>query len=164
VVNVTSEQSFLQQQMTLLESRIAKEPQESPQRAILSTPRRPAGQGSVGGSIERMVGVTSVNLGGIEVDVEDVADRLRRLKVLSPARYGYYCSRMLMLGARTNACKWRVNTRRPRSSISLSICRFRFRRPDCFPATLTYNNSAVFNAANTKSSCISDRPCSSSGW
>ena len=27
-----------------------------------------------------MVGVTSVNLGGIEVDVEDVADRLRRLK------------------------------------------------------------------------------------
>jgi hypothetical protein len=34
-----------------------------------------------------MVGVTSVNLGGIEVDVEDVADRLRRLKVpsLQPA-------------------------------------------------------------------------------
>lgn len=30
-----------------------------------------------------MVGVTSVNLGGIEVDVEDVADRLRRLKVWS---------------------------------------------------------------------------------
>jgi hypothetical protein len=28
-----------------------------------------------------MVGVTSVNLGGIEVDVEDVADRLRKLKV-----------------------------------------------------------------------------------
>jgi len=71
--------------MTLLESRIAKEPQESPQRAILSTPRRPPGQGSVGGGIERMVGVTSVNLGGIEVDVEDVADRLRRLKVPLPA-------------------------------------------------------------------------------
>jgi hypothetical protein len=31
-----------------------------------------------------MVGVTSVNLGGIEVDVEDVADRLRRLKVPLP--------------------------------------------------------------------------------
>ena len=32
-----------------------------------------------------MVGVTSVNLGGIEVDVEDVADRLRRLKVPLPS-------------------------------------------------------------------------------
>ena len=32
-----------------------------------------------------MVGVTSVNLGGIEVDVEDVADRLRRLKVPRPS-------------------------------------------------------------------------------
>ena len=72
---------------------MAKEPPETPQRNILGTPRRTTatgagtasmvtgGQGSIGGGIERMVGVTSVNLGGIEVDVEDVADRLRRLKV-----------------------------------------------------------------------------------
>lgn len=77
-----------------MEARIAKEPPETPQRNILGTPRRTAtgaatsmmtgGQGSIGGGIERMVGVTSVNLGGIEVDVEDVADRLRRLKVRIP--------------------------------------------------------------------------------
>lgn len=77
------EQTFLQQQSALLEARLAKEPAEAPPRNILSTPRRTntASQGGIGGGIERMVGVTSVNLGGIEVDVEDVADRLRRLKV-----------------------------------------------------------------------------------
>ena len=81
IVNIVPEQTFLQQQATVMETRLAKEPPETPQRNILGTPRRtnPA-PGSVGG-IERMVGVTSVNLGGIEVDVEDVADRLRRLKV-----------------------------------------------------------------------------------
>jgi hypothetical protein len=68
-----------------MENRLSKEPADTQQRSILGTPRRAntASQGSVGGGIERMVGVTSVNLGGIEVDVEDVADRLRRLKVLS---------------------------------------------------------------------------------
>ena len=82
IVNIVPEQTFLQQQATIMETRLAKEPPETPQRNILGTPRRtnPA-PGSVGGGIERMVGVTSVNLGGIEVDVEDVADRLRRLKV-----------------------------------------------------------------------------------
>ena len=81
IVNIVPEQTFLQQQATIMETRLAKEPPETPQRNILGTPRRMnAAPGSVGG-IERMVGVTSVNLGGIEVDVEDVADRLRRLKV-----------------------------------------------------------------------------------
>jgi hypothetical protein len=63
-----------------------KELPETPQRnTILGTPRRAnpttTSNASIGGGIERIVGVTSVNLGGIEVDVEDVADRLRRLKV-----------------------------------------------------------------------------------
>jgi hypothetical protein len=82
-VTLVPEQSFLQQQATIMENRLSKEPVETPQRGIMGTPRRTntAGQGSIGGGIERMVGVTSVNLGGIEVDVEDVADRLRRLKV-----------------------------------------------------------------------------------
>ena len=81
IVNIVPEQTFLQQQATIMETRLAKEPPETPQRNILGTPRRTnTATGSVGG-IERMVGVTSVNLGGIEVDVEDVADRLRRLKV-----------------------------------------------------------------------------------
>ena len=83
-VTIVPEQSFLQQQSTIMEARVSKEPPETPQRNILGTPRRTnpgAGQTSIGGGIERMVGVTSVNLGGIEVDVEDVADRLRRLKV-----------------------------------------------------------------------------------
>ena len=92
-VTIIPEQTFLQQQSTLMESRISKEPPETPQRNILGTPRRTntanatTTQGSVGGGIERIVGVTSVNLGGIEVDVEDVAERLRRLKVL-PLRLG----------------------------------------------------------------------------
>jgi hypothetical protein len=78
------EQTFLQQQAPLLEARAAKEPPETSQRNFPTTPRRPnaASQSSIGGGIERMVGVTSVNLGGIEVDVEDVADKLRRLKVV----------------------------------------------------------------------------------
>ena len=85
-VTIIPEQSFLQQQSTLMEARAAKEPPETQQRNILGTPRRTnplTGQvnTSIGGGIERMVGVTSVNLGGIEVDVEDVANRLRRLKV-----------------------------------------------------------------------------------
>jgi hypothetical protein len=83
-VTIIPEQSFLQQQSIIMEARVAKEPPETPQRNILGTPRRTntaTGQPSIGGGIERMVGVTSVNLGGIEVDVEDVADRLRRLKV-----------------------------------------------------------------------------------
>ena len=82
------EQTFLQQQSVLMESRVAKEPPETPQRNILGTPRRTTitgtQQGSIGGGIERIVGVTSVNLGGIEVHVDDVADRLRRLKVCVP--------------------------------------------------------------------------------
>ena len=86
-VTIIPEQSFLQQQSTIMEARASKEPPETPQRNILGTPRRTnptgAGQTSIGGGIERMVGVTSVNLGGIEVDVEDVADKLRRLKVRS---------------------------------------------------------------------------------
>jgi len=68
-----------------MENRISKEPPETPQRSILGTPRRTnATRGSIGigEGVERMVGVTSVNLGGIDVDVEDVADRLRRLKVI----------------------------------------------------------------------------------
>lgn len=79
------EQTFLSQQQTLMESRVAKEPPETPQRNIMGTPRRTAStQQSIGGGIERMVGVTSVNLGGIEVDVDEVEDRLRRLKVSIP--------------------------------------------------------------------------------
>lgn len=73
-----------------METRISKEPPETPQRSIMGTPRRTnPQQGSIGigEGVERMVGVTSVNLGGIEVDVEDVADRLRRLKVLPPSPY-----------------------------------------------------------------------------
>ena len=83
-MTIVPEQTFLQQQSAMMEARAAKEPSEQPQRNVLSTPRRTntATQGSIGGGIERMVGVTSVNLGGIEVDVEDVADRLRRLKVI----------------------------------------------------------------------------------
>jgi len=80
-VNVVPEQQFLQQQLSILEARVAKEP-ETPQR-VLGTPRR-THTASIGG-VERMVGVTSVNLGGIEVDVEDVADRLRRLKEREPS-------------------------------------------------------------------------------
>jgi hypothetical protein len=85
VVVVVPEQTFLQQQAGILESRVAKETPETPQRNVMGTPRRTTGGsvGSIGGGVERMVGVTSVNLGGIEVDVEDVADRLRRLKVFS---------------------------------------------------------------------------------
>jgi hypothetical protein len=67
-----------------MENRISKDPPETPQRSVLGTPRRTnPTQGSIGigEGVERMVGVTSVNLGGIDVDVEDVADRLRRLKV-----------------------------------------------------------------------------------
>ena len=84
-VTIIPEQSFLQQQATIMESRTSKEQPETPQRnTILGTPRRTnpaaATTASIGGGIERIVGVTSVNLGGIEVDVEDVADRLRRLK------------------------------------------------------------------------------------
>ena len=63
---------------------MSKKPPETPQRNILGTPRRTNTANAIatqGGGIERIVGVTSVNLGGIEVDVEDVADRLRRLKV-----------------------------------------------------------------------------------
>lgn len=69
-----------------MENRISKDPPETPQRSILGTPRRTntaRGSVGIGEGVERMVGVTSVNLGGIEVDVEDVADRLRRLKVTS---------------------------------------------------------------------------------
>ena len=88
-VTIIPEQSFLQQQATIMESRTSKEQPETPQRnTILGTPRRTnpttATTASIGGGIERIVGVTSVNLGGIEVDVEDVADRLRRLKVHTP--------------------------------------------------------------------------------
>jgi hypothetical protein len=69
--------------MQLMEFRATKDPPDTPARqSILGTPRRgPATQTQLPGGVERMVGVTSVNLGGIEVDVEDVADRLRRLKV-----------------------------------------------------------------------------------
>ena len=88
-VTIIPEQSFLQQQATIMESRTSKEQPEMPQRnTILGTPRRTnptTSTTSIGGGIERIVGVTSVNLGGIEVDVEDVADRLRRLKVQSPS-------------------------------------------------------------------------------
>lgn len=91
-MTIIPEQTFLQQQATILESRISKEPPETPQRSILGTPRRAnnASVSSIGGGIERMVGVTSVNLGGIEVDVEDVADRLRRLKVFIPIPVDYF--------------------------------------------------------------------------
>ena len=87
-VTIIPEQLFLQQQATIMESRISKEQPETSQRnTILGTPRRTntatTTTASIGGGIERIVGVTSVNLGGIEVDVEDVADRLRRLKVLT---------------------------------------------------------------------------------
>jgi hypothetical protein len=87
-VALVPEQTFLQQQLAIIESRQAKEPPETPQRNPLATPRRTATvqQGSIGGGIERMVGVTSVNLGGIELDVEEVEDRLRRLKVFFPLR------------------------------------------------------------------------------
>jgi hypothetical protein len=79
---IVPEQTFLQQQASILESRASKDPPETPQRNIIGTPRRTnTGTQSIGGGVERMVGVTSVNLGGIEVDVEDVADRLRKLKV-----------------------------------------------------------------------------------
>jgi hypothetical protein len=85
-VTIIPEQSFLQQQATIMESRTSKEQPETPQRnTVLGTSRRinptTTTNASIGGGIERIVGVTSVNLGGIEVDVEDVADRLRRLKV-----------------------------------------------------------------------------------
>ena len=86
-MTIIPEQTFLQQQLTLMENRVSKDPPETPQRSVLGTPRRTnQSQGSIGlgDGVERMVGVTSVNLGGIEVDVEDVADRLRRLKVPSP--------------------------------------------------------------------------------
>ena len=85
LVTLIPEQAFLTQQVPLLEARAAKEPAEAEKRNNFSTPRRQniPTQGSIGGGIERMVGVTSVNLGGIEVDVEDVADKLRRLKVFS---------------------------------------------------------------------------------
>lgn len=89
-MTIIPEQTFLQQQLTLMENRVSKDPPETPQRSILGTPRRTnQSQGSIGlgDGVERMVGVTSVNLGGIEVDVEDVADRLRRLKVPFPFPY-----------------------------------------------------------------------------
>jgi hypothetical protein len=88
-----------------------------------------------------MVGVTSVNLGGIEVDVEDVADRLRRLKVPPP-----HCTFFSdALGTRADAIE-RCFDAGGRIVVAVSIFGFRVCSYECLAACITYDYSAYFNA------------------